>query len=141
MQGEESQHSDAPCTVTDCEVGDKGEEGTDGQTSPGEEAETNMHTDQCRHPRNWEAITEESEGLAYDDPRSDSDVTVTGEDDLRGPQLSSHDEPADSPPNIPQGLAPHSPGSPIEHMPPLIPTVTSVDTVEVHVTEVEFNNL
>ena len=54
MEGEESWHSDAPSTNppmdTDCEVGEeseepiRSEEGTDGQMSPGDEAETNAHT-------------------------------------------------------------------------------------------------
>ena len=49
---------------------------------------------------------EESEGLAYDDPCSDSDATILGADGPQRPQLSLHDEPADSPPNTPRGLAP-----------------------------------
>ena len=52
-----------------------------------------------------------------------------GVDGLQGPQLSSCDEPADSPPNTPGGLAFHSPGSPMEHMSMLVSTVTSVDMV------------
>ena len=54
VEGEESQHSDAPSTNpptdTDCEAGDENEEpigskeGADGQTSPGDEAGTNTHT-------------------------------------------------------------------------------------------------
>ena len=84
---------------------------------------------------------EESEGLAYNDPHSDSDATITGVDGLQGPQLSSCDEPADSPPNTPWGLAPHSPGSPMDHMPLLMPTIAVVDTFEVHVTEAELDGL
>ena len=84
---------------------------------------------------------EESEGLAYNDPHSDSDATIIGVDGLQGPQLSSCDEPADSPPNILRGSASCLLGSPMEHMPPLVPTVTGVDTVEVHVTEVELDDL
>ena len=68
-----------------------------------------------------------------------------GVDGLQGPQLSSHDEPADSPPNTPRGSAPHSLGSPIEQMPPLVPTATmpvsGMDTVEVHVPEAELDDL
>ena len=82
---------------------------------------------------------EELEGLTYDDPHSDSDATIMGVDSLQGPQLSSHDEPADSPPNTPRSLASHSLGSPMEHM--LVPTVAGVDTVEVHVTEEELDDL
>ena len=72
---------------------------------------------------------EESKGLAYDDPCSDSDATVMGADSPQGPQLSLHDEPADSLPNTLWGSAPRSLGSPMEHMPPLMPTVTGVDMV------------
>ena len=85
--------------------------------------------------------TVELEGLAYDDPHSDSDATVVGADGLQGPELSLCDEPADSPPNTLRSLAPHSLGLPMEHMPPLVPAVASVDTVEVHVTEEELDNL
>ena len=84
---------------------------------------------------------EESEGLAYDDPRSNSDATVTRADGLQGPQLSLHDEPADSLPNTPRGSASHSLGSAMEHMLLLVPAVASVDMVEVHVTEVELDDL
>ena len=80
VEGEKSWHSDAPSTDTDCEAGDEGEEGAAGQTSPGDEAETNTCTNQCQHPGNWEAIMEELEGLAYDDPHSDSNATITGAD-------------------------------------------------------------
>ena len=142
---EEVGHSDAPSTNppmdTDHEVGDEIEDGAEGQTSPGDEAETNMCTNRCCHPQNWEAIMEESEGLAYDDPHSDSDATITGVDGSQGPELSSHDKPADSPPNTLRSLAPCSPGLPMEHMPLLVPAVTSVDTVEVHVTEEELDDL
>ena len=115
----------------DREVGDEREDRVGGQTSPGDEVETN----QCRHPRNWEAIMEEVEGLAFDDPHSDSDATVMGVDGLQGPELSSCDEPADSPPNTLRSLAPCSPGL------PLVPTVAGVDTVEVHVTKEELDDV
>ena len=78
---------------------------------------------------------EELEGLAYDDPHSSSDVTVMGADSPSGPQLSSHDGSADSLPNSSRGLAPHSLGSPMEQMP------SGMDTVEVHVPQVELDNL
>ena len=39
---------------------------------------------------------EELEGLAYDNPHSGSDATITGADSLPGPQLSLRDESADS---------------------------------------------
>ena len=84
---------------------------------------------------------EEAKGLAYDDPWSDSDATVMGVDGPQGSELSLCDEPTDSPPNTPMSLAPPSPGSPMEHMLPLEPTVTSVDAVEVHIDEEELNDL
>ena len=83
----------------------------------------------------------EAEGLAYDDPWSDSDATIMGVDGLQGPELSLHDESTDSPHNTPRSSAPHSPGLPMEHMPPLVSAVTGVDTVEVHVTEEELDDL
>ena len=124
-------------TDTDWEVGDEREDGTGGQTSSGGEAET----DQQQHPWNWKAVMEEAKGLAYDDPQSDSDATIMGADGSKGPELSSHDEPTDSPPNTLRSLAPHSPGMPMKHMPPLVPTVTGVDSVKVHVMEEELANL
>ena len=84
---------------------------------------------------------EEAKGLAYDDPRSDSDATIIGVDGSQGPELSSCDEPTDSLPNTLRSLAPHSWGSPMGHIPPLVPTVTGVDMVEVHVTEEELDDL
>ena len=155
IEGEELWHSDAPTTNlptdTDHEAGDESEEpigseeGVDWQMSPGDEAETNMCTNRCWHPLNWEAIMEESEGLAYDDPRSNSNATIMGADGLLGPQLSLHDEPADSPPNTLRGSAPHLPGSTMEQMPLLVPTATKpasgMDTVEVHVPEAELDDL
>ena len=84
---------------------------------------------------------EEVEGLAYDDPWSDSDATIMGADGSQGPELSSHSEPADSLPNTSRISAPHSLGLPMEHLPPLEPTVTGMDAVEVHVNEEELDSL
>ena len=42
---EELPHSDVPSMDTDHEAGYEGEDGADGQMSPGVEAEINMHTD------------------------------------------------------------------------------------------------
>ena len=155
MEGEELQHSDAPSTNlptdTDHEVGEESkepigsEEGADRQMSPGDEAETNACTNQCHCPQNWEVVMEESEGLAYNDPHSSSNATIVGADSLPGPQLSSRDESANSPPNTLRGLAPHSPGSPMEQMLLLVPTVamlaSGMDTVEVHVPQAELDVL
>ena len=87
IDGEELWYSDAPSTNppmdTDREVREESkepigsEEGVDGQTSPGDEVETNMCTNRCQHPQNWEAVVEESEGLAYNDPHSDSNANAT----------------------------------------------------------------
>ena len=137
---EEVQHSDSQSTNppmdTGWEAGDESENRAGGQTSPRGEAETGQ-----RHPQNWETVMEEAEGLAYDDPRSDSDATITGADSLQGPELSSCDEPTDSLPNTLRSLAPHSLGLPMEHMPLLVPAVVSVDSVEVHVVEEELTDL
>ena len=96
---EEARHSDTqstnPPTDAEPEVGDESEDGAGGQTNPGDAAER----DWWHHPQNWEAIMEEAKGLAYDDPRSDSDATVMGVDGLQRPGLSSHDGAAHSPSN------------------------------------------
>ena len=84
---------------------------------------------------------EEAKGLAYDDPRSDSNTMAMGANSLQGPELSLHDKATDSLPNTPRSLVPHMPGSPMEHMPPLEAAVTSGDAVEVHVDEEGLNNL
>ena len=77
---EEVWHSDTQRTNLptdmDWEAEDESEDGAGGQTSPGGEAER----DRWWQPWNWEAVMEEAEGLAYDDPQSDSDATVTGVD-------------------------------------------------------------
>ena len=87
----------------------------------------------------------ESEGLDYDDHHSSSDATIMGADSLPGPRLSLHDESVDSPPNISRGSAPCLLGLPMEQMPPLVPIVTmpasGMNTVEVHVPQVELDDL
>ena len=84
---------------------------------------------------------EEAEGLAYDDPRSDSDATVMGVDGSQGPELSLHDEATDSSPNTPRSSALCIPGSPMEHMLPLEAAVTGGDAIEVYIDEEELNDL
>ena len=84
---------------------------------------------------------EEAKGLAYDDPQSDSNATVTGADGSQGPELSLCDEATNSPPHTLRSLALCMPGSPMEHMPPLEAAVTGVDAVEVHIDKEELNNL
>ena len=72
IEEEEAWHSDTqstnPPTDTDPEAGDESEDGAGGQTNPGDAVER----DWWQHPWNWEPIMEEAEGLAYNDPRSDS---------------------------------------------------------------------
>ena len=88
---------------------------------------------------------EESEGLAYDDPHSSSDANIMGADSLPRPQLPSCDESPNSLPNTSRGSAPHSPGLPMEQMLLLVPEVTTLasgmDTVVVHVPQVELDDL
>ena len=88
---------------------------------------------------------EESEGLAYDDPRSSSDATIMGADSPLVPPLSSCDESGNSPPTTLRGSATRSPGLPMDEMPLLVPAVATpasgVDTVEVHVPQSELDNL
>ena len=156
MEGEEeSQFSDAPSmglhTDMECEVGEESkepigsEEEVSGQTSPGEGAEASLHIDQCQHSWKWESIMEESVGLAYDDPCSSSDTTVTGVDSPSVPPLSSCDESGGSPPTRLRGSTPCLLGSPMEEMLPLVPAVampaSGTDTVEVHISQSELDNL
>ena len=155
MEGEELQFSDAPSTGphmdTDHEAGEESEEPVgseeeaNGQISPGEGAEANLCTNCCQCSQNWESIMEELEGLAYDDPHSSSDATITGADSLSVPPLSSHEESGNSPPTTVRGSAPCAPGLPMEQMPPLVPAVampaSGADTVEVHMPQSELDNL
>ena len=138
---EEAWHSDTqstnPPTDMDPKVGDESEDGVGGQTG----SEDGVERNQWQHPQNWEAIMEEAEGLAYDDPWSDSDATVMGAGSSKGPELSLHDEAADSLPHTLRSLAPHMPGSPIYHMPPLEVAVASRDVADVHIDEEKLNNL
>ena len=155
MEGEELQFSDAPSTGphmdTDQEASEESEEPVmskdrvNGWMSPGEEAEANPCTNHHWHSQNWESIMEESEELAYDDPHSCSDTTVTGADSPSVPPLSLCEETGNSLPTTVRGPAPHKQGLPMEQMLLLVPTVTmpasSVDTVEVHIPQSELDNL
>ena len=82
---EEAWHSDTqstnPPTDTDPKARDESEDRAGGQTNPGDAAKR----DQQWCPQNWEAIMEEAEGLAYDDPWSDSNAMVRGVDGSQGP--------------------------------------------------------
>ena len=155
MEGEESQFSVAlstgPHMDMDHEASKESEEpivsedGVNGQTSPGEEAEANPCTDHHRHSQNWESIVEELEELAYNNPCCSSYATIMGADSLLVPPLSSHEESGNSPPTTARGPAPHAQGSPMEQMPLLVPAVATpalgADTVEVHVPQSELDNL
>ena len=85
--------------------------------------------------------------MAFDDPHSGSDTTITGVNSPSVTRSSPRDKSGGSPPTVSRGSAPHSQESPIEagEMPPLTAMVTtqasSVDAVEVHVSQSELDNL
>ena len=80
------------------------------------------------HSRDWEAVIEGSEGLAYDDPWSDSDTKVMGADCPLGPVSS---------PLTQSPATPHMPGSPMDRLLPMEAAIA----VEVHMTESELDDL
>ena len=90
---------------------------------------------------------EESEGLAFDNPHSGSDTTITRMYSLSAPLSSPRDESGDSPPTMSWGSAPHSQESPTEAGKMSLPTAavttpaSSADAVEVHVSQSELDNL
>ena len=90
---------------------------------------------------------EGSEALAFGDPRSGSDTSITGVDSPSAPLFSPHDESGYSLPTRSRGSAPCSLGSPMEAggMLLLVPVVTTpasgADTVEVHVPQSKLDNL
>ena len=143
-----SQQMDTYC---EADEGSEGAERSKGDVSRQESAEEGVkaspHIDQCRRARNWESVMEELEGLAFDDPHSGSDTTVTGVDSPLTPLSSPCDKSGDSPSTMSRGSAPHSQESPMQEgkMPPLTATVTtpasSVDAVEVHVSKSKLENL
>ena len=75
---------------------------------------------------------EGSEGLAYDDPWSDSNTTVMGADCPWGLALSPH---------TPMHVTLHMPRSPMDHLPPLEVAVIGIDAMVVHMEESELDNL
>ena len=111
--------------------------------SPEEGGEASPHIDQCWHSQNWESIIKE--GLAFDDPCSGSDTTVTGANSPSVSPFSPHDELGDSPPTRSRGSAPHSQGSPMEAggmlllMAMVAMLASGVDAVEVHVSQSELD--
>ena len=104
----------------------QGEESEDRarQTNLKEEAEPNRWW----HLQDWEAVMEGSEGLAYDDPWSDSDAMVMGADCPWGLASSSHTQ---------SHVTPHMPGSPMDRLLPMEAAIT----VEVHINESELEDL
>ena len=81
------------------------------------------------------------EGLAYDNPWSDSDATVMGVDSLQGTALSLCGQATDPPPHTPRHVALSMLGSPMGHMPPLEVAIAHGDAMEVHVDKAELDNL
>ena len=120
---EEVQHPEPQTTDTEPEQGEESEDETR-QTDLEEEVEPNRW--QCS--QDWEAVMEGSEGLAYDDPWSDSDATVMGADCPQGPVLLSHTQSC---------VTPHMLGSPMDRLPPLEAAIA----MEVHVNESKLDNL
>ena len=114
---EEEEAWDPELSTTDTEL-EQGEESEDRarQTDLKEEGEPNRWW----HSQDWEAVMGESEKLAYDDPRSDSNATVAGADCPQGPALLPH---------TPSHATPHVLWSPMEV------------AVEVHVKESELDDL
>ena len=121
---EEENTWDSKPPTTDTE--EWGEESEDGarQTDLEEGVEPNRQ----QHLQDWEAVMEGSQGLACDDPQSDSDATVTGVNCPRGPASSPHTR---SP------ATPRMPGSPMDQLLPMEVAIA----VEVHVTESELDDL
>ena len=124
---EEVQHPKLQTTDTEPEWGEESEDGAR-QTDPEEEVELNRW--QC--PQNGEAAMEGLEGLAYDDPRLDSNTTVMGADCLWGPVLLPHTL---------RHVTPCVLGSPMDHLPPLEVAIAGGDAIEVHMDEAELDNL
>ena len=120
---EEVQHPEPLTMDTKPEWGEESEDGAR-QTNLGEEVQPNRW--QCS--LDWEAGMELSEGLAYNDPRSDSDAMGTGADCPWGPALSPH---------TPSHATLHMPGSPMDRLPPMEVAIA----VEVHMNESELEDL
>ena len=123
LEEEKVQHPEPPTTDTEPEWGEESEDGAR-QTDQEEEVEPNR----WQHSQDWEAVMEGSEGLAYDDPRSDSNAMVMGLDCPWGPALSPH---------TPSHVTPPMLGSPMDRFPPLEAAIT----MEVHMNESELDDL
>ena len=97
LKEEEAQHPKPQTMDTEPEWAEESEDGAR-QTEPEEGAEPNRQW----HSQDWKTVMEGLEGLAYDDPRLDSNAMVMGVDCPRGPVLSPH---------TPSHATPHMPGS------------------------------
>ena len=84
-----------------------------------------VELDRQWHSQDWESVMEGSQGLAYDDPQSDSDATMTGAECPWGT--------ASSPPTWGPVIA-CMPGSPMDRLPPM-------EAMEVHMNEAELEDL
>ena len=127
--------------TTDMEP-EQGEENEDGARQTDLEEKT--EPDSQQHPWDWEAVMEESEGLAYNNLQldtMDSMATVMGADNSQGPALYLCDEAFNSPPHTPRCVTPHMPRSPMDQMPPLEVAITGRDAIEVHADETELDKL
>ena len=114
---EEAQHPEPLTMDTELEWGEESKNGAR-QTDLEEEVGPNR----WQHSQDWEAVMEGSEGLAYDDPQSDSDARVTEVDCPWGPALLPH---------IPSHATLHLPGSPMDRL----PSMEAAIAMEVHVNE------
>ena len=118
-EGEDVQDPEPPTTDTE-EWGDECEDG-----ARQADLKEGVEPDRRRCSRDWESVMEGSQGLAYDDPWSDSDAMMMGAECLWGT--------VSSPPT--QGPAtPRMPGSPMDQLP-------LMEAVEVHVNEAELEDL
>ena len=84
-----------------------------------------VEPDRQRRSQDWEAVMEGSQGLAYDDPWSDSGAMMMGVD---CPWGTTSSPPTWSPATL------HMPGSPMDQLPPM-------EAMEVHVDESELEDL
>ena len=127
LEEEEAQHPKPQTMDTEPEWGEESEDRAR-QTDQEEEVEPNRWW----RLRDWEAVMEGSEGLAYDDLQSDSNAMVMGVDCPWGPALSPH---------TPRHVASHMPGLPMDHLPPLEAAIVSADAMVVHVEESKLDNI
>ena len=121
MSEEEEDVRDPKPPTTDPE--ERGDESEDGARQT--DLVEGVEPDRWRHSRDWESVMEGLQGLAYDDPRSDSNAMKTGADCPRG---TTSMPPTQGP------VTPRMPGSPMDQLPPM-------EAVEVHVNEAELEDL